>query len=121
MKGYKKNLNHEFFDYKRPIGIVRTVAFAFFCSFAMWNMHHVWLWLSSVVGFDYVPATEGMVRNRRFWASVLFSIVLVSGVLNFVWIYWYRRQAVKSAKGQWYDDPSLRKEDLYDAEQREDD
>lgn len=112
----RKDKGNDFFDFRNLAGIFRTIAVVFVCCFAIWNMHHVWLWLSSVLGFDYVPATEGMVRNRRFWAGTLFSFVLVVGVINFVWLCWYRRQAIKSAKGQWYDNPDFKKEDLYDAD-----
>lgn len=116
-KGLPREMRHGgLLDISTVKGNVRSVVIVLLCCFAIWNFHDFSFWLSSVLGLDYVPATEGMIRVRRFWAGLAAGTMLLAGGGNILWLYWYRKQAIQSAKGQWYDNASLSKEDLYSDE-----
>ena len=102
-----------FLDISTVKGSARAVVVVLLCCFAIWNFHYFSFWLDSVLRLEHVPATEGMIRVRRFWAGVAAGTMVLAGGGNILWLYLYRRQAVKSAKGQWYDNAPLSKEDLY--------
>ncbi|MBE7373544.1 hypothetical protein [Pseudomonas lopnurensis] len=114
----KKGLPREmrtggFLDISTVKGNIFSIAVVLLCCFAIWNFHYFSFWLDSVLGFEHVPATEGMIRVRRFWAGLAAGTMVLAGAGNIVWLCWYRKQAIKSAKGQWYDNADLTKEDLY--------
>nr|WP_152029990.1 hypothetical protein [Pseudomonas sp. LPH1] len=102
-----------FFDISSVWGNIKSIILVLLGAFAIWNFHYFSFWLDSVLGLEHTPATEGMVRVRRFWAGILGGAGLFVGIAKILWLYWYRKQAVKSAEGQWYDNASLSKEDLY--------
>ena len=102
-----------FFDVSSVWGNVKSIILILLGAFAIWNFHYFSFWLDSVLGLEHIPATEGMIRVRRFWAGILGFGGLFVGIAKILWLYWYRKQAVKSAGGQWFDNASLSKEDLY--------
>lgn len=102
-----------FLDFFTVKGSARTIVVVLLCCFAIWNFHYFSFWLDSVLGLEHVPATESMIRIRRFWAGVMAGTMVLVGVGNILWLYWYRKKAINSAKGQWYDRADMSKEDLY--------
>lgn len=108
-----------FFDVSSVWGNVKSIILILLGSFAIWNFHYFSFWLDSVMGLEHTPATEGVIRVRRFWAGTLGFGGLFVGITKILWLYWYRKQAIRSAKGQWYDKVSLNKADLYAGEGEE--
>lgn len=106
-----------FLDISRVAGSVRAIIIVLFGSFLIWNFHYFSFWLDSVLGLEHVPATESMIRVRRFWAGVMAGVMIFAGVWKIIWLYWYRKKSIKSAEGQWYDSADLTKEDLYSGEE----
>lgn len=102
-----------FFDVSTVKGNVRSVVVVLVCCSVIWNFHYISFWLNSVFGFEHVPASESMIHVRRFWAGLAAGTMVLAGGGNILWLYLYRKQAIKSAEGQWYDKLSLNKEDLY--------
>ena len=107
-----------FFDLSTIKGTARAMVAVLLCVLMLWNVDCIFTWLYGWLGIDYVPATESMVRVRRFWAKVFFTGMFVSGSGNILWLYFYRRNSIKSARGQWYDRPGLTKEDLCEDEEK---
>lgn len=105
-----------FLDSASIVGNLRAMVIVFFGSFALWSFHYFSFWVDSLLGLEHVPATEGMIRVRRFWAALMAGVMFVSVVVKIIWLYWYRKQAIRSAKGQWYDRLDISKEDLYGGE-----
>lgn len=103
-----------FLDLSTVGGTIRSIIIVLLGSFFIWNAHHVFDWVYSVLGIESVPDSESTIRIRRFWAGVAAGTMMLLGGANILWLCWYRKQAVKSAEGQWYDNASLSKEDLYE-------
>ncbi|MFC3609704.1 hypothetical protein [Stutzerimonas tarimensis] len=82
-------------------------------AFCIWNAHHIFDWIDLSLGLEFTPDSDRTIRVRRFWAGVLAGVGVFAGVGKILWIYWYRKQAIKSAKGQWYDRGDISKEDFY--------
>lgn len=113
--------------YKASIGAL-TVAFVAY--FFFWNidaMHanfgewlkHPQTWVFTVPGQVLTPD----MRRHHFYAKFWLYLGLFLAGISFRDVWRARRRARKSAKGQWYDNPGLTKEDLYGKprQRREDD
>lgn len=73
-------------------------------------------------GCDFVGrpcmANEADLRWRRTVAFIIFIPAILIIVLSIAYLPFRRRNALKSSKGQWYDSPDIKKEDLYDNERK---
>ena len=105
-------------DWSRGWGVARTVAVVLFCCFVIWNSHNIFPWIYSCLNVEYTPDSVGTIRVRKFWAGAMAVLMVFAGVGQIIWLYWYRKEAIKSAKGQWYDNAGLTKRDLYSDEEK---
>ena len=67
---YKDTDPGGFFDLSTIKGTARAMVAVLLCVLMLWNVDWIFTWLYGWLGIDYVPATESMVRVRRFWAKV---------------------------------------------------
>lgn len=102
-----------FFDLSSVRGNIRYIFLCLFGAFLIWNANHIFDWIDIILGLSSTPDSESTIRVRRFWASILGVGGVLTGLVKILWLYWYRKQAIKSTEGQWYDSAPLSKEDLY--------
>lgn len=106
-------------DWSRGWGVARTVAIVLFCCAVIWNSHNIFPWVYSFLSVEYTSDSTGTIRLRKFWAGVMAGLAIFAGVGKIIWLYWYRKKAIQSAQGQWYDNAGLTKDDLYSSEEKE--
>ena len=80
-----------------------------FANFYGW-LHHPALWLHWSPPWHEPP---GAIRKYHFYAILWLIWCVVLAVISVLYTWSVRRRARKSARGQWYDKPGLKKEDLY--------
>jgi hypothetical protein len=105
-----------FFDLSSARGNIRYIFLCLLGSFLIWNANYIFDWIDMILGLSSTPDSESTVRVRRFWASILGVGGVLTGFAKILWLYWYRKQAIKSTEGQWYDRPGLSKKDLYEGD-----
>lgn len=108
-----------FFDLSSVAGNIRYIFLCLLGALLVWNVNHFFDWIDMVLGLSSTPDSESTIRVRRFWASILGVGGVLTGLAKILWLYWYRKQAIKSVEGQWYDNAPLSKEDLYADEGQE--
>lgn len=116
-----KEFLRNFFDTSTIHGIIMTMTVVALGCLMIWYIDNIDQWVHEALGFsyDYTPTTEGQLRATRALASFLFMVnFVVFSVSTFFVIKkkLYRRSAIKSTKGQWYDSDNLKEEDLYQDE-----
>lgn len=117
IKGFLRNI----FDTSTIHGIIMTMTVVALGCLMIWYIDDIDQWVHEALGFsyDYTPTTEGQLRATRALASFLFLVNLVAfsvGAFFVIKEKLYRRSAIKSTKGQWYDSDNLKEDDLYQDE-----
>lgn len=103
-----------FTDIATMSGNVKFIIIGLSASLALWNTHHIVDWIYSILEMGYMSISAGQIRTHKFWGGLLGCSTITIGVAQMLWLYWCRRQAIKSAVGQWYDRDDLNRSDLHD-------
>ncbi|WP_407294392.1 hypothetical protein [Stutzerimonas zhaodongensis] len=101
-----------FYDLSSVKGNIRYILLCLLGACIIWYSNHIFDGLDMLFEFSSTPDSESTIRVRRFWAGVLGAVGTLTGLAKILWLYRYRKHAIKSAEGQWYDNPSLSKKDL---------
>ena len=84
----------------------------------MWFFHDVYSFISAIFGGDPFEVSEGRMRWHRVVTVMIFLPGFITVLSLLAYVPFRRRKATESAKGQWYDNPDIKKEDLYDNERK---
>ena len=107
----------DFFDKYTYKGNLRSLVF-WLCAFSfMWFFHEIYAWFGSLFDMSYEIDIK-----RQKWSRVMAVLIGGGGILVSVSLLVYlpfrRKKAIDSSKGQWYDKPDIKREDLYDSERK---
>jgi len=80
----------------------------------LWYSDEHFAWLEAVLGFSPSPIDPAKQSWARLWAVIIGGTGIVSSLCMLVVVLIRRWRAQKSVKGQWYDHPDLKREDLYE-------
>lgn len=112
LHGFDKWVYYKLFDVQSYWGNFRFGIFA--CSFMYigWHIYDFFAWWDSLWGVtsQINPGTQAW---ARLWAVIIGGIGIVTALACTIMIPINRRRAIKSAEGQWYDDPALTREMLH--------
>lgn len=99
------------FDVRSYWGNIRALLFACGFMFLGWHLHDLYAWVRALFDIPY-EIDRGRQSWARLWAVILGGVGIVTALACTIMIPINRRRAIKSAEGQWYDDPALTREML---------
>ena len=120
----RRTINHPLFkrggifDLDSYMGLIRFLIFSSASLYLLWHSADFFAWIDATLGVAPYPIKPKQQSPYPTWAQIWAVIIGGSGILasliGMILVFIERRRLHKSAEGQWYNDPSLTKDVLYD-------
>ncbi|WP_168943289.1 hypothetical protein [Parazoarcus communis] len=105
-------IHYKLLDTSTYRGCLQSLLVCCALTYLLWHTHNLYVWWDSLWGISS-SIDPGKQAWARLWAIIIGGSGILASIGAMIMIPINRRRAIKSAEGQWYDDPALTREMLH--------